>query len=278
MPVATISQTTLSTVPLTVNSFLTALRSAFAAATNTTPYAPYGVTTVMEDDMISSGYHVWRVTTDSTKAKGVAFLRMNASISGGNIAVTQSLSDTWSTSTKAVTGAAAGPASVFTSPLNINNPVTFTVVRHPEMQLVLIDQGVALLNIVGWIRPFNKIDEWDEAVCPFLFIPATEALLTFWGVSSTLFPFTSATGAIALLPHTQYRNVNKISGRPALKPGPLELLPSSNEGGCGSLSSDFAVGACSGIPRIANTLTAGGKTYTILVSNSTNASLLAWTS
>jgi hypothetical protein len=218
------------------------------------------------------------VTTDATRTKGVAFLRMNAAISGSNLTVTQTLSDTWSTSTGAVTGAPPGSASAFTTPLNINNPVTFTAIRHPEAQLVLIDQGVTPLNIVGWVRPFFKINEWDEAVCPFLFIPATEAMLTFWGVSPTLFPFTTATAAIALLPHTQYRNVNRISGRPALKPGPLELLPSSNEGGCGSFSNDFAVGACANIPRINNTLSAEGKTYTILVSNIANASILVWTS
>lgn len=277
MVLATISSTSLSTLPLTVISFLTSLKAAIAAATVTTASAPYLVTTTVFDDMTSSGYVVYQVTTDSTKTKGTAYWRVNASIASSTLTVTQSLSDTWNATTHAVTGAAAGTGSTFTTTLNTNNPVTFTVVKHPEMQLVLIDQGTSPLNVVGWVRPFYKITEWDENTCPFLFIPFTETLQTFYGVSSTLFPFTSATGVITLLPHTQYQKVNKISGLPPIKPGPLELLPSSNEGGCGSFSSDIAVGGCNTISRINNTVTAGGKTYTIVVSNAAAASILIQT-
>ena len=281
MTLATIGSTlTVSTVPLTVASVIGAIKTAMSAATVPTVAAPYTVTTTMFDDMSASGYVIYQVITDSTKLKGVAYLRINVTATASAITLTHSLSDTWNATTHTVVAgqSPAGTNGTFSSTFNINNPINFTPIKHPEAQLVLVDQGgTTPFAYVGWMRPFFKPIECDESACPYLFIPANEFLITYHGVHYNLFPFTGANG-VSMVPHVQYQKVNKISGLPPIKTGPLELLVlTANEGGCGSFSSDLAIGGCANIPRIINTVTTATGTYTILSSYGVAASLLIQT-
>lgn len=273
MPLATIAQSVYSVTPLTVVGVLGAIRAAMTAATQQTAAAPFLVTTdLFSDRSTQSGFLVYRIVTDSTKAKGTSFLRIAVSLSGSTLSISQSLSDTWDLATNATaSGALASGQSSTNVNFNTSVPLTFTTIKHPEMQLVFVDQGLTPIAVLGWVRPSFKHPAWDEASCPFIFFPTDSLFTTFLGVNSGIIPYTSLTN-FPLGGWTNFQRVNPRSLQPDIKPG-VDLLTNTNEGSAGTFSADIAIGAVAGITRM-NALTVGGQIYTILTTNPNNFGVL----
>lgn len=270
MPLATIAQSTYNTTPLTVVGVLNAIKAAMAVVNVTTAAAPYLVTTdLFSDRATASGFLVYRIITDSTKTKGTAYLRIVVSLSGTTLSVSQSLSDTWDTTTNTTaSGALSAGTSSTTVNFNTGIPLTITTIKHPEAQLVLLDQGLTPIAVLGWMRPNFKNPAWDEASCPFVFFPTDATFTTFLGVNAGIIPYTSLTN-FPLGGWTNFQKVNPRSLQPDIKPG-VDLLTNTNEGAAGTFSTDIAIASVAGITRM-NTLTTG---YTILTSNTSTYGVL----
>lgn len=279
MTFAVITQSVYSALPLTVAGLLSAIKTAIAQATVQSATDPFNITTTLYDDQSSSGAIVYQIVTDSTKAKGTAYFRVTVAAAGSILQLSQALTDTWSTTAHSPlnSGAGMGTSSYFGTQLNINNPVTITAIKHPEMQLVFLDQGITPLNVIGWVRPgAYKNAGWDEASCPFLFVPSDENLFNYYACNSTIVPYSNGGGPFTIGTYNQLQKPNPRTKVADMKPG-LDLMTPQNEGCAGSFSSDFALGAFTGILRGNTAITSDGKTFTILKSNDYGASILVRT-
>jgi hypothetical protein len=250
MTAATRTDTSVTTLPITVSSFFTALKTAL---TNS------GFPSTVFENQVGSGYIVYEITVGSGFTKGKIYLKINASLSGSEITVTYSIFDSWDA--VAHTGANEGTQSNFSASININNNVYFSAFNHDEARFVCVSQFAPLIGIIGYVRPATKYSWWNENSFPFAFIPDNNQFRGFNACGAAATPYNvSSTYSFPLL---AMQDANPISGKRDIKPAP-DILSPSNQGIAGTFSSDLVLCASRGTSKFDLIYISSTEIYTLI--------------
>lgn len=180
---------------------------------------------------------VYQLVFDTGKTYGTVYLviKINASF-----AVTQRLYTSWNKNTRV--GDNAGTETTTSGATLVNNAqvefVGFS--RSPEFRIVALFQGTVSI-FLGYIRPENKPNWWDENVYPYAFIPVSNSNFTTW-YGTALTPYSGGAGTggrlQAHLNVAQFGTQNPVTGRRDILSNIL-FYSSANEGIAGRSSADL---------------------------------------
>jgi|GEM_PF-3497490 hypothetical protein len=250
MPAATRTESSLTTLPITVTSFFTALRTALTNA---------GFPNTVITNQTSAGYIVYEITLASGFTKGRLYIKISASISGDDLTVKSSCLDSWNTALN--TGTNESTEATFSTAIKTNTPIYFSAFSHPEARLVCIHQAAPLLAVIGYVRPATKYSWWNENNFVFGFIPKSELLQEFYNPSTAGNPYNNGSALQLLNPNL--KDPNPISGRRDVKPAP-DLLSFEGMGVAGTFSADILVAATNTIAKFDLIYISATEIYTAL--------------
>ena len=263
MPAAVRTDSVLTTLPITTLSLLTATQTALANAGF--PVA------VFDDNKAAGNYVIYEIVLNSTATKGKVYFRLGASMVGTLISMSQSILDTWNSTTDVGTNASAVSSS---ANINPNAVVNFAAFRHPEMILVMVYQSATVNMLVGYVRPATKYSWWNEDEAPFCFVPDANGWVNY--PCANINPFGSTTEAYNLATYDSMVNRNRKSGRRDLKPSPDVKSPYT-EGITATYSADVCIGATNGTARLDTITVSPTEIYTILSGSTGNGLCLRTT-
>lgn len=229
--------------PFTQAEFATALQTALAAAGFAS--APH------DEDLTTPGsaYCIYKLIYDVTSPKQTAYLRINFPLNDPNLSINQSLYDSWNTNEN--TGTSEGSPTAVKS-FNINFPIFFISIGHPEARLVLLLQG-DVYCVLGLFRPANLPSFWDSYINSFLyaFVPQDSDCKAMRGLVAAATPYNRGeTSNIWEMP--ALRNANTLLGANPVTEimyGPYLQTPNET-GSNGQFSQDFAIVASAGMQRL----------------------------
>lgn len=269
-------QTTLN-APITLASLYAQLKTSFQVILPSTPSGAFTTYGSLFDDQSSlgSGSQIIWTATGSTATRGTGYLRQYFTLSGTTLGFGQTLSETWSTTTHTTTAAAAGPATSFGS-FNSNLPVNFNTVKHPELNLVLMDQGASALWVAGFLRPSFK-NVWNENQCPFFFIPYDATFNSWVSANASIVPYSNYSSFAFCSTFSSLTKINPTSQTPDNFRG-IPFLCNTGEGFPGYTSPDIAVAASTGRGRLVDTFTqSDGSVFTYISTSSSTCGLAVQT-
>lgn len=250
MTVATRTDTSLTTLPITINSFFTALKTALTNA---------GFPSTVFDNQPANGYIVYEITVGSGFTKGKIYLKINAVLTTPDLSITYSIFDSWDA--VAHTGTNEGTQSTFAASINVNSNLYFNSFNHPEAKFVCISQLAPLIGVIGYVRPATKYSWWNENNFPYAFIPANNQFRSFNACGNSATPYNSTSPydfpSLALL------DANPISGKRDIKPAPDILSPTS-QGIAGTFSSDIVLCASRGTAKFDLIYISSTEIYTLI--------------
>lgn len=205
----------------------------------------------------NAGYSA--IHDDFTNASGVRSLvyrqQFNANTHGtifleNQITQTRIISSRITTSWNLTTHTPGAIATALSSSVSFGAlaRVNFTAINHPELRLVLMEQGTTAAQILGIVRPAIAPPWWSEATYPYAFIPQNVNLNTFLPFPSANNPYAS-TANYPLLYISQLAANAPISNLPDAIAGAALILSPTNKGVSGAFSNEVALCSGTGLKR-----------------------------
>lgn len=154
---------------------------------------------------------------------------------------------TYNTTTKTA-GAIATPFNSSVQ-FNITARITFTSINHPELRLVVIEQGVGTIaTIIGIARPAVKPTWWDENSYPYAFIAQSNTINNFLAFPAANNPYAN-TNPYPLLYISQLAQKTPVVAQADAIAGIAAILPPVAQGWSGIFSNEVALCSASGLKR-----------------------------
>jgi hypothetical protein len=264
MPVATITTTTLAPT----------WDKAGLAAAMQTAMANAGLGSTVDTVITgSTDLYIFAPVVNPSVVKSTAYLII--SINSTN-QISQGISDNWDFAANGATGTMTQANASYTT----SNTITFTAINHPEFRQVRVFNGAALTGVLGYFRPANPPNWWNENNHLYAF-------QTHLGSSTTLIngyppqpnPMNSSVnnpgsisrsgqGFLSLI-HTTPGGQRDLIDRP-----PLFWNGSNNQYIIGRFSDDFVVGASSGMV-LGDQFEVGLTRYALVEQQTTSSASLA---
>jgi hypothetical protein len=210
------------------------LKTAFTNAGYTTLVEDYAATTTSDRLLI------YRVDF-SAATYGSIFLE-NRITSGRSL--TSRISTGWDTTTHTATGF----TSAYTSSISLGAiaKVTFTAINHPELRLVIVEQGTTTATTLGIIRPGVKPDWWLESSHPFAWTPQTSTMLNFLGFTGATTQNPYASTAPYPLIYVSALAANSPGNKPDAIAGIAMILSPTNRSWAGIFTNEVALCSTTG--------------------------------
>ena len=203
-----------------------------------TAFTNAGFSTPIQDylDVSNNRQIIWQVVANSLKTYGTFFIKVQITTA---LAVTQTLSTGWNTTTKVATNASSANTSV-----TYNNTIAVqfkSINGGNEFKLPYIYQiGTTLSQILGYIYPDDKnsIDENSYCMAFQFTSPSSKTFL-----STAQVPFTSTS-----FPLQDYTNCTDADVNGVFNVFPLMLFNTSGKGIAAICSNNFGVAAMLNFP------------------------------